>query len=326
MAKRLLLLSLAFLSLVLSGCGGSDPLDLDDISLDPGGSGGRVAHVNWDTYNLYVFQNGGWNPVIQNGQRVADIPALGDRPTIVVHGLGSDIFSGRFNALATSLQQSGATAIFGFEYDSLDSIAKNGGFFEDIFGTLAEQSPDLTWRVVGHSMGGLVVRSAFESGTVFDAAEMGNRVVLAATPNLGSPIAVELTDNPDVVGQALADLVLNGDMEFRNSDGQPVEVEGTEQGFQDLRPDSPFLASLNFEAANAHPQFDYRTVAGNERGSNYEALDRVLGVFADDGVVDISSANSPNIGALDSAVVPYDHSQIVESLDALVVILTFLGF
>jgi pimeloyl-ACP methyl ester carboxylesterase len=325
MAKRSLLLLL--LSLLLAGCGDSDPLNLDDVAFDPlGSSGGRVAHVDWNAYNLYSFSNGGWNPIVINSQTVGAFPAIGDRPVIIVHGLGSDILSNRFNALATALQQSGATSIFGFEYDSLDSVARNGSFFMEAMTSLTEQSPGQTWRIVGHSMGGLVVRSALENGIPLDVADSGNRAVLVATPNLGSPIAVEVTDNPDVIGQAISDLILNGDMEFRNSDGQPAEVEGTEQGFQDIRPDSQFLAALNFEAANHHPQFEYRSVAGNSRGTQYETLDRILGVFADDGVVDVSSANAAVTGAVDSAVEPYDHSAIVESLESIVAILNFLGF
>jgi len=67
-------------------------------------------------------------------------------------------------------------------------------------------------------------------------------------------------------------------------------------------------------------------VAGNERGDDYEALDRALGVFADDGVVDVESANASNIGALESAVVPFDHSMIVEVTEPIITILNFLGF
>jgi triacylglycerol esterase/lipase EstA (alpha/beta hydrolase family) len=325
MLKRFLLFSLVLLTLTVSGCGDSDPLNLDNVVIDPIGSG-RVAHVNWNTYNLYYFQDGGWYPIVLNGQQAAAYPVIGDRPAIIVHGLGSDILSNRFNNLATSLQQSGATSIFGFEYDTLDSVPKNGAFFVEALTGLTEQSPGQAWRIVGHSMGGLVVRSALENGVPLDVAGTDNRAVLVATPNLGTPIAEEVTDNPDLVGQALADLLLNGRLEFRNADGQPVDVKGNEQGFQDLRPDSQFLATLNFEAANHHPQFEYRTLAGNDRGTDFETLDRVLGVFADDGVVDVESANATAIGAVNSAVVPYDHSAIVESLDPIVAILSFLGY
>lgn len=324
MFKRYLIPLLALFVFSLAGCGDSD--SLEDITLDPiGNSGGRVSHVNWNAFNLYSFQNGSWVPVITNGGVTGAFPFIGDRPAIVVHGLGSDILSNRFNNLATSLVQSGATSVFGFEYDSLDSIAKNGGFFQQALTTLTEQRPGSSWRIVGHSMGGLVVRSALENGIPYDVAA-GSRVALVATPNLGSPIAVEVTDNPDVIGQALADLILNGRLEFRNIDRTPVEVEGTEPGFQDLRPDSLFLSALNTNAANNHPQFEYRTVAGSERGDDYEALDRALGTFADDGVVDIESANSAFIGALESAIVPFDHSAIVEATEPIITILRFLGF
>jgi pimeloyl-ACP methyl ester carboxylesterase len=322
---KLLTTLLAVFSLfAVSGCGGSDN---DDPVTDPvGGSSGRVAHVNWNSYNLYAYQNNAWTPVITQGAVVGTFPAIGDRPSLLIHGLGSDIVSGRFNALANSLQQSGATSVFGFEYDSLDSVAKNGNFLIEAIGALTEENPGQTWRLMGHSMGALVARVALESGIPFDVAATGNRAALVAGPHLGSEIAVELQDNPDLIGQALGDLVVNGQLEFRNADGQLVSVSGQEQGFTDLRPDSAFLATQNFEAANKHPQFEYRTVAGDDRGTNYETLNRVLGVFADDGVVDISSASAAVIGPLDSAIVDADHSTIVEALDPIVVILTYLGF
>jgi hypothetical protein len=114
-------------------------------------------------------------------------------------------------------------------------------------------------------------------------------------------------------------------MEFRNVDGARVAVDGQEQGFTDLRTDSVFLANQNFEAANHHPQWEYRTIAGNERGLDYETLDRLLGVFEDDGVVDVESANAAVIGPLQTAEGNADHSTIVENPGAIVQALQFLG-
>lgn len=320
-ASRLLLALFALF--LVSGCGDSSE---DQVAGPDQPTGGRTFYQNWNTYNLYQYQNGGWNLVISQGNFVAALPALGDRPVVIVHGLGSDIFSGRFNALATGLQQSGATAILGFEYDTLDSVNKNGGFFLEAMSLLTDQAPGTTWRIAAHSMGALVARVALESGVPLNVAATGNRAVLVAGPHTGSEVAEELQDRNDLVGEALGDLVVNDRLEFRNVDRTPVAVTGLEQGFTDLRRDSQFLANLNFEAANKHPQFTYLTLAGNDRSTDYETLNRVLGVFADDGVVNVDSANAPVIGAVNSAVLDFDHSAIVESLDPIVAILSFLGF
>lgn len=321
LASQLLALLCLFL---ISGCGDSANSN-DNPAYSEAPSGGRVAHVNWSTYNLYSYQDGVWVPVISRGAVIDEFPIIGDRPSVIVHGLGSDIRSGNFDNLADGLVASGSSAVFGFEYDSLDSIAKNGGYFFEALTALTEESPGTDWRIAGHSMGALVARVAMENEVPLDVAE-GSRAVLVAGPHTGSEVADELQDRGDVVGEALGDLILNGRLEFRNVDGSLVNVTGDEQGFTDLRLGSQFLQTLNFEAANHHPQFPYLTLAGNDRGDDYEALNRVLGVFADDGVVNIDSANAPVIGAINSEVLGYDHSAIAEAPEAVAAILSFLGF
>ena len=119
----------------------------------------------------------------------------------------------------------------------------------------------------------------------------------AAGPHLGSEVAQKLQESdPDLVEQALKEVVLNGELDFRNADGSRVDVTGEEPVFAQLVPNSVFLQNLNFEAANRHAQFSYRTVAGTERGDSFEAFNRVLGVFADDGLVNVESANAQVIG------------------------------
>lgn len=310
---------------LISGCGDSSNDEVANPNQPNPPSGGRVAHSNWNSYNLYVYQNGSWNPIMSLGNEVGVMPAIGDRPAIVVHGLGQDIRSGRLNALANGLVQSGASSVIGFEYDTLDSIAKNGNLFLEAFGYLTEQAPGTTWRIAAHSMGALVTRVALESEIPLDVGE-GNRAVFVAGPHTGSEVAEELQDRSDLIGRALGDLILKGRLEFRNADGSLVAVSGQEQGFTDLRRDSQFLTTLNFEAANRHPQFAYLTLAGNARGDEYEALNRILGVYAADGVVNVDSALAPVIGAINSAILGYDHSRIVEAEEAIVAILTFMGY
>lgn len=319
---RLLLMLL--LSGFVCGCGDSDSFigsTIDSLSQTVT----RVPHVEWNSYNLYRFENGSWVPIIRQGQILDGIPNLGPRPAMIVHGLGSDIASGSFDKLAVGMQQSGVTTVLGFEYDTLDGIGDNGNLLIEALGLLTEQNPGLQWRIAAHSMGTLVTRVALESGVPFDMAPSGNRAALVAGPHLGSEVADEVQARPNIFQEVLQLLVLNGKMEFRNANGKRVAVNGQERGFTDLRTDSVFLANQNFEAANHHPQFEYRTMAGNERGADYEALNRLLGVFLDDGVVDVSSANATVIGQLQTAVGDADHSAIVTDDGAILQILKFLG-
>lgn len=313
---------LVLLTIFLCGCGDSF---FEDTFESVRESVTRVPYAEWETYNLYRFQDGVWIPVVAHSTVQSGIPQLGSRPALIVHGLGSDIASGRFDDLAIALQQSGVTDVLGFEYDTLDGIGDNGDLLIEALTLLTEQNPGLQWRIAAHSMGSLVTRVALESGVPFDVAPAGNRAVLVAGPHLGSEVADEVQARPNLFQEVLQLLVLNGKMEFRNANGDRAAVNGQERGFTDLRTDSSFLADQNFEAANHHPQFEYRTVAGAERGADYEALNRLLGVFLDDGVVDVSSANAAVIGPVQTAVGYADHSAIVEDPAAILQILTFLG-
>lgn len=330
MKKTVLHITLFLLTLVASGCGGSDPLDsfnntFNSVSQSVTETVTRVEHVNWNSYNVYRYDSGNWVPVISQGD-VIGLPSLGARPAMIVHGLGSDIVSGRFDDIADGLQQVGATVILGFEYDTLDSVSKNGSFLIEALNLLTDNDPGRQFSIVGHSMGTLVTRVALESGLPFDIAETGNRAVLVAGPHLGSEVAEAIRARPNLFQEVLQLLVLNGNMEFRNSDGRRAAVDGQEQGFADLVPGNDFLTELNFEAANHHPQFEYRTVAGNNRGADYQAIARLLGVFEDDGVVDVSSANAGVIGPIASTVGSGDHTTITTNPVAIQKILEYLGF
>lgn len=298
-------------SLGLTGCGGSS---VDDPLQNLGtNTASRVPHQSWGSYRLYNFVDGNWQLVVDLGQPVGAQPTLGERPVIILHGLGSNIAGGKFNDLATNLQSNGATSVFGFEYDSLDPISTNSTYFNLALAYLTTDEQNRLFRVAAHSMGGLVARSSFESGGSFAMQNTGNLVSFAAVPHMGSPIAEELAEGPsDVVEEALAQILLNGELTFLNADGSPVDVTGNEPSFAQLAPNSAFLNTLNSNADSTHPQFDYRTLAGNDRSDDFEAFNRILGVFADDGVVNVGSANSNGIGALSSETVPFDHTSIVE--------------
>ncbi len=304
-----------------SGCGGSsvgDTFDAPSI-----GSDNAVAHQSWGSYRLYRYESGQWFTVVDLGQEIEAPPVLGERPVLLIHGLGSNIRGEKFKALAQNLVANGATQVVGFEYDTLDPVSTNSTYLNLAIQFLTRNEQGVRWRVVGHSLGALVARSSFEaSNGSLDFAASGNLVSFAAGPHLGSEVAQKLQESdPDLVEQALKEVVLNGELDFRNADGSRVDVTGEEPVFAQLVPNSVFLQNLNFEAANRHAQFSYRTVAGTERGDSFEAFNRVLGVFADDGLVNVESANAQVIGPVQTDTVPFNHSQIVEAQASILVIL-----
>ncbi len=324
MLLRAHILHLLLLSILLVGCGGSfldDPVG--QLGTD---TSSRVTHQNWGSYRLYRFEAGTWHRIVDLGQPTEPLPLLNERPVLIVHGLGANFETGLLDPLAASLLSNGATSIFGFEYDSLDSIAVNGTYLSQALQYLTGQERDRSFRIVAHSMGALVTRAALESGLHYDMAPTGNRVSLVAGPHLGSEVAGKLQKmDLNIVEEAIAQLVLNGELVFTNADGQPVDTRGDEISLQQLSLNSDFLNTLNFEASNKHPQFVYRTIAGSERGTDYEAFNRVLGVFADDGLVNVESANAAVIGPVQTVTVPYDHSEIILAQASLLVVLDQLG-
>jgi pimeloyl-ACP methyl ester carboxylesterase len=302
----------------LSGCGNF----IEDLGTD---TDSRVPHESWGSYNLYRYDQGGWGLLVDLGQPTAPVPDLGERPVVIVHGLGDRII-GPFDGLASNLLANGATTVFAFEYDSLDPIDRNSGYLGEALDFLTTRQSNRTFRVVAHSLGCLVARGRFESGQTFDMALTGNLVSLVAGPHEGSPVAAELIRMDSTLAQeAVSQLVLNGQLLFFNSNGTPVKVIGNEPVFAQLVPGSGFLETLNDGAATRHPQFVYSTMAGNERGINYEVFARLIGIFADDGIVDVESANSPVVGQIQSVVVAFDHTEIVEEQAPQLVILQQVG-
>lgn len=316
--KRSFLILLAIVVFSLNGC--SDVVE--SLGTD---TNSRVTHQSWGSYNLYQYANGGWNLIVDLGQPVGAVPALGERPVVVVHGLGARII-GTFDGLAQNLLANGATAVFAFEFDSLDPIEKNGAFFGQALDYLTTREANRTFRFVVHSMGCLVVRTQFENGEVYAMEASGNQASLVAGPHEGSPVATALQSGDRSVAQAaVAQLVLNGELLFFNSNGQPVNVTGDEPVFAQLVPGSDFLQQLNSEAAQRHPQFVYRTMAGTQRGLDYQVFAQLIGVFADDGIVNISSANSALIGQDQTVEAPYNHTTVIQEQAPQLVILRQIG-
>jgi hypothetical protein len=282
----------------------------------------RPAHVNWPSYNLYVFQNGAFNKVVDQGTTIGNIPAPGARPLMIVHGLGSNTI--RFTDAATYLQSQGPfTQIYGYEYDTLSAISTTGPRLNTAY-ELIESNPNSQWTHLGHSMGTLISRVAFEDGT--PPPYQSNSVVFAAGPHLGSSAINKLQSSLNIFQKLVRYLVVNDVLDFTNADGTPCAVDVNDAGFTDLAVGSTALNTLNTNAAQNHPEETYRTLGGNDRGLEYDAADFILGVYLDDGLVDLPSANpGATIGAVKSDVVPESHSTIVEdTVNSLPVILSDL--
>ncbi len=304
--------------------GGATPNDSFTLSVvDESGFLSRPAHQPWPSYNLYVFRNGSFQKVVNQGTPSGLFPDPGENPLMIVHGLGSDI--PRFNDAAAFLQQNGNfSTIWGFEYDTLSGLVTTGPKLFQAY-AMVEDNPESQWRHLAHSMGCLVSRTAFESDGARPYSQ--NTVVFAAGPHLGSEAINVLEGSLSLFQQFARYLVVNEVMDFANADGTPCQVDVNDPGFKDLAVNSPTLNALNDGAADRHPKEFYRTLGGNDPGLEYDAADYILGVDLDDGLVDLTSANPGTlIGSLDSAVVPESHSSIVEDTEnSLPVILNFLN-
>lgn len=281
----------------------------------------RPPHVDWGTYNAYLLRTHDFifhrfDKVVSLGQLTGSTPSLGNKPLLIVHGLGSSISSQEFVDLALDLRDKGGyTGIIGFEYDSLSDIGKNGGILNGAFNQeFKNWAPaNATWTIVAHSMGTLVTRSAIEQNPALPIAATGNRAVLVCGPHLGSPIADFLVNGePSSIQRVEEYLVLNDLMNFTNADGTGCQVNTTDPGFVDLTTASnnTFLPKLN-QTAGTHPQFAYYTVAGAIRQLETSILDWMVGIYCDDGLVNIPSATFPNLQQKATADIQDDHFNAV---------------
>ncbi|MBS2037794.1 hypothetical protein JST97_22610 [bacterium] len=317
--KRILIRLICLLAVFTLGCGSaSDPETLADPTNQ------LPSHLNWNTYNLYVFEPSTqtWNKIVSLGSQTGTIPALGNHPTIFVHGLGSDIRDGTFTLMAEDLLQQGkASVVFGFEYDTQDGITPNSTYFTAALQLLNPGVSHPTWSFIGHSMGGLVIRASVQTN-VLPIAASGNKVVTLATPHFGSPVA-NAVQSADLVTQTLVVGLLNQGG-FTNADGNPSKVSLQSQGITDLRTDSQFLGVLNAVGnINNHPQADYYTVAGTDLGT-FARANSLLGVSTDDGLVTVASANPPQLMPVGTGTVATDHTHIETDQRTILLVRSFL--
>jgi pimeloyl-ACP methyl ester carboxylesterase len=283
----------------------------------------RPDHVDWPSYNLYVFENRRFVKYLDQGRPVEGrtLPSVGNTPLMVVHGLGSNIPNFDSTVIGIIGARSYST-IYGFEYDTLSSITKSGPRLREAFIQL-EQNTGRDWHHLAHSMGCVISRQAMENGGSLP--YRSNNVVLAAGPHIGSPIINALQDN-GFFTDFITMLVVNNVMDFRNADGTPCKVSLTDPGFVELAAGSTALATLNNGAAGRHPKETYRTLGGNRRSWLFFAANTLAGIYLDDGFVNLVSANpGALIGTAESRTVPNNHLDITtDARNGLRVILDYL--
>jgi len=131
---------------------------------------------------------------VKRAELAAAIPDAGSRPLVLVHGLCTNDLKWRRNghdhgaALARDL---GYTPIY-LHYNSGRRVADNGAEFAALLESLAAEWPvplkELT--IIGHSMGGLVARSAIEAARTAEHEWLCRlrRLVFLGTPHHGAPL------------------------------------------------------------------------------------------------------------------------------------------
>ncbi len=145
-------------------------------------------------------------PVTTAGLRAAYPDATGD-VAVFVHGLCESDVSWRLGATehygdptsthATRLRaETGLTPVV-LRYNTGRRISDNGDTLADLLADLVDRWPVPVARLtlVGHSMGGLVIRSACHraAGDSLDWADRVRRVVYLGSPHLGAPLEVAVT-------------------------------------------------------------------------------------------------------------------------------------
>lgn len=125
------------------------------------------------------------------------LPGAGDSLCILVHGLACNehawrLFSREDDDYGSLLQRDlGYTPLY-LRYNSGRHVSENGRGLAQLIATLSGAWPVPVRQIVliGHSLGGLVVRSACHYGMVESAGwcDTVSRVFLLGTPNLGAPL------------------------------------------------------------------------------------------------------------------------------------------
>jgi pimeloyl-ACP methyl ester carboxylesterase len=121
-----------------------------------------------------------------DGEPVKDVDP-GPRPVVFVHGLGETEFSWGWGGEPYGSRLPGRTPLY-VRYNTGRHVSENGASLDALLDTLPEVEE---LAIVGHSMGGLVARSACHQGALRGAAWTRHvrHVISLGTPHLGAPLA-----------------------------------------------------------------------------------------------------------------------------------------
>jgi pimeloyl-ACP methyl ester carboxylesterase len=111
----------------------------------------------------------------------------GRRPVVFLHGLGETEFSWRLGGEPYGSRLPGRTPLY-VRYNTGRHVSENGASLD----ALLDELPDCDdLALVGHSMGGLVARSACHQGALRGAAwtRRVRHVISLGTPHMGAPLA-----------------------------------------------------------------------------------------------------------------------------------------
>ncbi len=208
----------------------------------------------------------GVNRVIPNSGQLlfSELPTLShsDKILLMVHGWTSqpsDAWSEFLNKIEPQIDISGYTHYLTFGYDTRKGIDENGEILANFLKNLPNGA---SVDIIGHSMGGLVARSAIEN---HQSSKFVKNLITIGTPHKGAELA-------------LIQYFLGTQIALNN----PVQLIGyskNTKGLRDLNISSSFLNNLN---KNPLPLFTnyypIASVGANENGDGIVSKKSALGI------------------------------------------------
>lgn len=216
-----------------------------------------------------------------NGNLVfSDLPTLNsnDKVLLFVHGWmsnPSNAWKDFHNLIKPLVQQAGYTHFATYGYNSGIGINGNGQLLAN---SLQSKLNGAKLDIVGHSMGGLVSRSAIEN---HNASSLVNNLVTLGTPHKGSPLAASRYFLGFLIG-------LNNPLSLSS-------YSMDTQGFKDLNTTSEFITNLN-----NNPQSSVSYYAIGAENSPCEGT--LLGLCWPPSFYDILPGNDDGVVATTSAL------------------------